>query len=107
VKPVDASVTEVTQRAANQPVGLSLIAPPELIDAFADAVAARLANAVPAAPAQDGYLDVHGAAAFLSAPKSRIYDLVALKRLQPLKDGRRLLFRRADLIAYVENGGPE
>ena len=95
------------QRTANQSVELALTAPPALIDAIADAVAARLADRIPAAAGADGYLDVEGAAAFISAPKSRVYDLVSLQRLTPLRDGRRLLFRRVDLVAYVERGGSE
>ncbi|MGI8731070.1 MAG: helix-turn-helix domain-containing protein [Solirubrobacteraceae bacterium] len=84
----------------------SIVAPPELVDAIAEAVVAKLATAQPAATT-DGYLCVAGAARFLAAPKSRVYDLVQLGRLTPLRDGRRLLFRRSDIVDYVESGGSE
>ena len=106
-KSTRASVTSSSHNGASQGLGVSLIASPELIESIADAVAARLVDALPAAPAADGYLDVDGAATFISAPKSRIYDLVQLDRLTPLRDGRRLLFRRSDLVAYIEGEGSE
>ncbi len=42
------------------------------------------------------------AAAHIASPVSRIHDLVALGLLHPRRDGRRLLFRRDDLDAYLE-----
>jgi Helix-turn-helix domain len=48
---------------------------------------------------------VKQAAKFIgTAPTSRIYDLVAQRKLTPRRDGRRLLFAQADLRAYVECG---
>jgi excisionase family DNA binding protein len=49
------------------------------------------------------WLDTKAAAAYMSCPVSRIHDLVQLRKLEPRRDGRRLLFRRADLDAYLEN----
>jgi hypothetical protein len=50
------------------------------------------------------WLDSKAAATYISAPVSRIHDLVALRRLEPRRDGRRLLFDREDLDRYVEGG---
>jgi excisionase family DNA binding protein len=52
-----------------------------------------------------GFLDVDGAAAFLSCPKSRVYALVSARRIPHHRDGSRLLFDRDELRAYVRNGG--
>lgn len=73
-----------------------------LADLLAERVAQRLADHLPApAETTPGYLDVKGAASYLACPTSRIYDLVQLDHLTPLRDGRRLLFRPADLDAYL------
>ncbi|HEY1854072.1 MAG TPA: helix-turn-helix domain-containing protein [Solirubrobacterales bacterium] len=56
-------------------------------------------------PEGDGYLDVNGAAAFLSCPKSRIYSLASLGRIPHYHDGSRLLFDRTELRDYVRKGG--
>lgn len=82
---------------ANQMVGLPV--PDQLLDALADRVAARLIAALPTPP--DPYLDVDGAAEYLGRPKSRVYELVAQKRVRHHRDGRALLFRREDLDACV------
>jgi Helix-turn-helix domain len=80
-----------------------------LLDALADAIAERagdkLAERMPVASStDDAYLNVDQAAKFIGdAPTSRIYDLVQ-RKLTPHHDGRRLLFKRADLDAYVEIG---
>jgi excisionase family DNA binding protein len=58
-----------------------------------------LVEALPAKP--EPYLAVEEAAEYLAAPKSRIYELVERGRLNPYRDGRRLLFRREDLDAVL------
>jgi excisionase family DNA binding protein len=76
---------------------------------FIEAVAARVVELLAdthdpesgAVEAGAAWLNVKHAARHLDCPVSRIYDLVALKELVPEKDGRRLLFRRSDLDAYV------
>ena len=50
----------------------------------------------------DGWLDTTEAAVWLSVPRSRIYDLVSMRKLTPARDGTRLKFKRSDLDAYVE-----
>jgi excisionase family DNA binding protein len=71
----------------------------EQLDVLADLVAERLQ---PAAPDSSPWLDTTGAADYLAAKPARIHDLVALGKLKPRRDGRRLLFARADLEAYLE-----
>ena len=71
----------------------------EALDLLADLVAERLR---PAPHERSPWLDTAGAADYLAAKPARIHDLVALGRLTPRRDGRRLLFRREDLDAYLE-----
>jgi excisionase family DNA binding protein len=52
----------------------------------------------PASP----WLNVADAAEHLRCGKDRIYDLIALGKLSPRRDGRRVLLRREDLDAYIE-----
>lgn len=49
------------------------------------------------------WVDAAGAAEYIAASRERIYDLVQLGKLEPRRDGRRLLFRVADLDAYLEH----
>jgi excisionase family DNA binding protein len=53
-------------------------------------------------PDQGGWLNTDQAATHLCCPRSRIHDLVQLGKLEPCRDGRRLLFKRTDLDAYLE-----
>lgn len=76
--------------------------PAELVEVIA-ARAAELVR-IPQ-PEPDGYLDVKGAAEFLSCPVSRIYALVSSRRMPHHRDGSRLLFDRTELRKYVEAGG--
>ena len=48
------------------------------------------------------WLNVAEAAERLRCGKDRIYDLIALGKLQPRRDGRRVLLHRDDLDAYLE-----
>jgi len=72
----------------------------EQLEQIAERVAGLLADR--SAPAADGYLSTEAAAEYLCCPRGRIHDLVQLGKLEPLRDGRRLLFRRADLDGYLE-----
>jgi excisionase family DNA binding protein len=66
-------------------------------------IAARAAALIPAAvPASSPWLNVADAAERLRCRKDRIYDLIALGKLHPRRDGRRVLFHRDDLDAYIE-----
>lgn len=89
----------------NGPNGsLSLSVPAELVELVAARAAELLAHRM-TEPAADGYLDVKGAAEFLSCPVSRIYALVSARRIPFHKDGSRTLFDRGELRHYVEAGG--
>jgi excisionase family DNA binding protein len=72
------------------------------LDELAHRVASLLA-AQPAGPTANGWVDAAGAAEHLSTSRDRVYDLVALRKLEPRRDGRRLLFRLADLDDYLEH----
>jgi hypothetical protein len=71
----------------------------EQLDVLADLVAERIRPAP-----RDGspWLDTKSAASYIAAKPARIHDLVALGKLTPRRDGRRLLFARRDLDAYLE-----
>lgn len=53
-------------------------------------------------PTASPWLNVTDAAERLRCRKDRIYDLIALGKLHPLRDGRRVLLHRDDLDAYIE-----
>ena len=88
--------------------GLSIQITDDLIQAIAERVVELLdVEATQADGASgDAWLNVKSAAEYLDCPTSRIYDLVALGDLDPERDGRRLLFRRSDLDAYVCDDDP-
>jgi excisionase family DNA binding protein len=69
------------------------------LDLIADRVTARLQ---PRPERVSPWLDTKGAAAHLACGVDRVHDLVALRKLTPRRDGRRLLFKRSDLDAYLE-----
>jgi excisionase family DNA binding protein len=71
----------------------------ELVEAIAQRTAELLAAQAPAGLA--GYLDVDDAASYLACSRQRIYDLVSAGRVVAHRDGRRLLFRPADLDAAL------
>ena len=77
----------------------SVSIPRDLIEEVAHQVAELVAESLPHRP--EPYLDVPAAAEYLSAPPSRIYELVERRAVAVQRDGRRLLFRRADLDAYL------
>jgi excisionase family DNA binding protein len=70
---------------------------------FVEMVARRAAEIVAAGQSLSPWLDTKGAAEYLACEPARIHDLVALKRLHPRRDGRRLLFKSADLDDYLES----
>ena len=69
--------------------------PPELVEAIAARVAEMVETPSP-------YLDVDAAAEYLACGRKRIYQLVETGRVRPHRDGRRLLFTRADLDAALQ-----
>ena len=52
---------------------------------------------------RDPWLTADQAATHLGCRRDRIYDLVQIGKLTPRRDGRRVLFRRLDLDAYLES----
>jgi excisionase family DNA binding protein len=81
---------------------LALTLPDELLEQIAER-AAELVLERQAATASP-WLSTKDAAAYIGAPPGRVHDLVQLGKLEPRRDGRRLLFRREELDAYLENG---
>jgi excisionase family DNA binding protein len=71
------------------------------LDRLAELLAPRLAGRLQAAPSSE-WLNAEQAAAYLACSRGRVYDLVQLGKLTPRRDGRRVLFRRFDLDAYLE-----
>ena len=81
---------------------LALAVPDALVDAIAERVVELLASRVSlAAQEPEPWIDAEEAAAYLSKPKSRLYDLAAEGALPHGRDGRSVLFRRSDLDAYL------
>ncbi len=88
--------------SVDQSNALTLAVPSALIETIAHRAAEILAGQVAIAVATSPWLDTKGAAEYLSCSPARIHDLVALGKLTPRRDGRRLLFARRDLDAYLE-----
>ena len=80
---------------------LTVAFPDVLVDVLADAVVERLSATK--TPFEDTWMNAEEAARHIGgAPVSRVHDLVQQGKLQPYRDGRRLLFKRSELDAYVE-----
>ncbi len=75
------------------------------LDRLAEKLAPRIALALAARHASEKearWLNSDQAAEYLACSRGRLYDLVQLGKLEPRRDGRRLLFRREELDAYLE-----
>jgi excisionase family DNA binding protein len=81
---------------------LALAIPPELVEAIAERAAELLVEQLPAEV--ESWLGVKAAAEYLDCEPHRIYDLRRAGRLPCRKDGSRLLFRRSDLDAALDDG---
>lgn len=88
------------EASVGEQLRLELALSPEQLDVLAHRVASLLRERLPAAPS--AWLDAAGAAEHLACSRDRIHDLVSLGKLRPGRDGRRLLFRREDLDAYLQ-----
>ena len=75
-----------------------------LSDEDIERIAERVASLAASSSPSDPWLSIDEAAEYLRAKPQRLYDLVSTGRLKPAKDGRRLLFRRSVLDAYLESG---
>lgn len=82
--------------------GVAITLPPELIEAVAARVAEMLAERQ--RPAEHEMLTVGEAAELLCCRRQRLYDLSSQGKLPCLRDGSRLLFRRSELVSYLEGG---
>jgi excisionase family DNA binding protein len=70
----------------------------QLADQLTGRVAARIGSGSP-------WLTAAAAARYLACPESRIRKLTMTGELPCHRDGRRVLYRRDELDAYVRNGG--
>lgn len=75
-----------------------------LLDELAERVARSVADLLREGR-DDGFLDVLGAAEYLSTTPKAVYHLVERGRLPHRRAGGRLLFGRAELRGWVERGG--
>jgi excisionase family DNA binding protein len=85
-------------------VSIRVTAPVDLPDEVVDELVRRTVAALAERQADEPepWLNVNSAAAYLDCTPRRIYDLVEQGRLTPMRDGRRLLFRRQWLDAALD-----
>lgn len=74
----------------------------EALDRLAAMLAPRLAGRLEQDTSASPWMNAEDAARYLACDRGRLYDLVQLRKLEPRRDGRRLLFKRSDLDAYLE-----
>jgi excisionase family DNA binding protein len=72
------------------------------VEVIAERAAMILAERQSAAASASPWLDTKGAAEYMACSPARVHDLVGARALRPRRDGRRLLFRRDELDAYLE-----
>lgn len=75
------------------------------LDRLAELLAPRLAARVAPTTEPGPWLNTRQAAEHLGCQVGRVHDLVQLHKLEPRRDGRRLLFKQSDLDAYIEGSG--
>jgi excisionase family DNA binding protein len=95
-------IFKVKALTENQPTTVSVIAD---VNSLAELLLAKLAPIVTAAPSDgtpEGYWTVAEASSYMSCDRQRIYDLNSQGRLRCVKDGKRLLTRRAWIDDYLE-----
>ena len=73
-----------------------------VIDELAQSLAERVEACLTGQGGGRGYLDVQGAAEYLSCPRSRIYDLTSRRQLPHYKLGSRLLFSKQEIDAWLD-----
>jgi excisionase family DNA binding protein len=74
----------------------------EQVREIAERAAAIISEQVGSTTTTSPWLNTDQAAEYIAAKPGRIHDLVALHKLTPRRDGRRLLFRVDELDAYIE-----
>lgn len=75
--------------------------PENVIEAVAERAAALVLERIAPTSPEPELLTVPEAAEFLRAKPQRVYDLISAGQLERFKDGRRVLVRRADLVAHL------
>jgi excisionase family DNA binding protein len=89
------------ENTRTSPLALTIELAPDQIESIALRVAALLADQGTTSSLPT-WLDTRGAAEYLACTPGRVHDLVQLRKLEPRRDGRRLLFRRDELDGYLE-----
>jgi excisionase family DNA binding protein len=84
---------------------LGITFPDELLDAIAERVASRIGARERAAGINTPWLTQEQAAAYLGCSASRIKTLTVADAIPHHRDGRRPLYHRDELDAYVRGGG--
>jgi excisionase family DNA binding protein len=85
---------------------VSLQIPAELVEQIAERAAEIVAERAGAGAGGAGeWLTVAEAADHLRCSTGRVYQLVSARRIPFQKDGSRVLFRRSEVDAWVEEGG--
>jgi excisionase family DNA binding protein len=89
-----------------QEAGFAVVAEIELTERELDRLADRVAERVAARAGQSSpWLTASDAAVYLACPQSRIRKLTMTGELPCHRDGRRVLYRREELDAFVYDGG--
>lgn len=77
----------------------TLRVPDALVEAIAGQLADQLAERM--VPPSEPYISAEEAAEYIAAPRKRIYEIAGKGAIPVYGDGRRQLFRRSDLDAYL------
>jgi excisionase family DNA binding protein len=84
---------------------LALEFPPDALEAIAQRAAEIIRDQTQPVP---DYMTVAEAASYMRCgSKQRMYDLVSQGRIEPCRDGTRLLFKRTTVDAYLSGEGSE
>lgn len=86
-------------------MNVEIILSDDQVRAIAEQAAAIVTEQVSTTVNTSPWLNTDQAADYIAAKPGRVHDLVALGKLTPRRDGRRLLFRADELDAYIE-GNP-
>ena len=93
-------VEQTGNHTDSQPLQLTVMLAPGQLELLGSRVADLLERR-----RDDGFVDINGAAEFLSLSRRAVYRLVERDRLPHHRAGGRLLFDRRALRAWVERGG--
>jgi excisionase family DNA binding protein len=83
-------------------VNVEIILSDDQVREIAEQAAAIVTEQAVTAMTTSPWLNTDQAADYIAAKPGRVHDLVALGKLTPRRDGRRLLFRADELDAYIE-----